>query len=181
MALAAPQQLMAQDRSIVDEAYAGDIIGIFDPGVFAIGDTVATRQANASFPAYRPLRPSCSQRCGRRIPQSASSSSRAWSRLRRRVRFKYSAAGPGMEAVIVGVVGVLQFEVPEYRLKNEYNVEIIRENLPYEHVRWVEKRRGGFRHQAPTAYERHQNRRGSQGQQPAAVHLAVEYHLCARP
>ena len=44
----------------------------------------------------------------------------------------------GMESVIVGVVGVLQFEVLEYRLKNEYNVEIIRENLPYEHVRWVE-------------------------------------------
>ena len=43
-----------------------------------------------------------------------------------------------MESVIVGVVGVLQFEVLEYRLKNEYNVEIIRENLPYEHVRWVE-------------------------------------------
>ncbi len=71
--------------------------------------------------------------------------------------------GSGMEAVIVGVVGVLQFEVLEYRLKNEYNVEIIRENLPYEHVRWVEKRRGGFRHQAPTAYERHQNRRGFKG------------------
>ena len=43
-----------------------------------------------------------------------------------------------MEEIIVGVVGVLQFEVLEYRLKNEYNVEIIRENLPYEHVRWVE-------------------------------------------
>ena len=43
----------------------------------------------------------------------------------------------GMESVIVGVVGVLQFEVLEYRLKNEYNVEIIRENLPYEHIRWI--------------------------------------------
>ncbi len=45
MALAAPQQLMAQDRSVVDEAYAGDIIGIFDPGVFSIGDTVCDPQA----------------------------------------------------------------------------------------------------------------------------------------
>lgn len=49
-----------------------------------------------------------------------------------------------MEEVIVGVVGVLQFEVLEYRLKNEYNVEIIRENLPYEHVRWVENDEEGF-------------------------------------
>ena len=44
----------------------------------------------------------------------------------------------GMEEIIVGVVGVLQFEVLKYRLKNEYNVEISLENLPYEHIRWIE-------------------------------------------
>ena len=38
--LSQPQQMMAQDRKIVDEAYAGDIIGVFDPGIFAIGDTL---------------------------------------------------------------------------------------------------------------------------------------------
>ena len=42
-----------------------------------------------------------------------------------------------MERVIVGVVGVLQFEVLEYRLKNEYKVDIVRNNLPYQHIRWV--------------------------------------------
>ena len=44
----------------------------------------------------------------------------------------------GMEEIIVGVVGVLQFEVLEYRLKNEYNVEIKLEQLPYEYIRWIE-------------------------------------------
>ena len=43
----------------------------------------------------------------------------------------------GMEEIIVGVVGVLQFEVLKYRLENEYNVEIRLENLPYEHIRWI--------------------------------------------
>lgn len=43
-----------------------------------------------------------------------------------------------MEEIIVGVVGVLQFEVLEYRLKNEYNVDIKLEPLPYEHIRWIE-------------------------------------------
>ena len=43
-----------------------------------------------------------------------------------------------MEEIIVGVVGVLQFEVLKYRLENEYNVEIRLENLPYEHIRWIE-------------------------------------------
>ena len=42
-----------------------------------------------------------------------------------------------MEEIIVGVVGVLQFEVLQYRLENEYNVEIKLERLPYEHIRWV--------------------------------------------
>ena len=44
-----------------------------------------------------------------------------------------------MEEIIVGVVGVLQFEVLEYRLKNEYNVEIIKQPLPYQYVRWVKE------------------------------------------
>ena len=43
----------------------------------------------------------------------------------------------GMEEIIVGVVGVLQFEVLKYRLENEYNVEIRMEPLPYEHIRWI--------------------------------------------
>ena len=46
----------------------------------------------------------------------------------------------GMEEIIVGVVGVLQFEVLQYRLENEYNVEIRMEQLPYEHVRWIENK-----------------------------------------
>ena len=41
--LAQPQQLMAQDRAIIDEAYAGDIIGVFDPGIFSIGDTICEK------------------------------------------------------------------------------------------------------------------------------------------
>ena len=43
----------------------------------------------------------------------------------------------GMERVIVGVVGVLQFEVLEYRLKNEYKVDVIRRDLPFRYIRWI--------------------------------------------
>ena len=45
-----------------------------------------------------------------------------------------------MEEIIVGVVGVLQFDVLKYRLENEYNVEIKLEPLPYEHIRWIENK-----------------------------------------
>ena len=46
----------------------------------------------------------------------------------------------GLEEIIVGVVGVLQFDVLKYRLENEYNVEIRLDNLPYEHIRWIENK-----------------------------------------
>ena len=48
----------------------------------------------------------------------------------------------GMEEVIVGVVGTLQFDVFEYRLRSEYNVEIRMEGLPYEYLRWIDRYEG---------------------------------------
>lgn len=50
----------------------------------------------------------------------------------------FQEIGGGMEEVIVGVVGTLQFDVLEYRLKNEYNVDIRMEGLPYQYIRWIE-------------------------------------------
>ena len=55
--LATGTQLMAQDRAIVDEAYAGDIIGLFDPGIFSIGDTLCTGKKKVQFagiPTFSP-------------------------------------------------------------------------------------------------------------------------------
>ena len=46
----------------------------------------------------------------------------------------------GMEEIICGVVGMLQFDVLKFRLKNEYNVEILLDTLPYEHIRWIVNR-----------------------------------------
>ena len=50
----------------------------------------------------------------------------------------FTEIGGSMEEIIVGVVGVLQFEVLEYRLKNEYNVNIKREPLGYQFIRWID-------------------------------------------
>ena len=57
MRLSQPQQLMAQDRHVVEEAYAGDIIGVFDPGIFSIGDTVCApgkKFAYEGIPTFAP-------------------------------------------------------------------------------------------------------------------------------
>src|SRR5699024_7766522 len=50
----------------------------------------------------------------------------------------FREVGGGMEEVIVGVVGTLQFDVFRYRLENEYNVEVRMENLPYSYIRWID-------------------------------------------
>ena len=50
--LTQPQQLMAQDRKIVEEAYAGDIIGVFDPGIFSIGDTLCASNEKFEFEGH---------------------------------------------------------------------------------------------------------------------------------
>ena len=52
-----PQQLMASDRAVIDVAYAGDIIGVFDPGIFSIGDTVCEKDADIRYegiPSFAP-------------------------------------------------------------------------------------------------------------------------------
>jgi len=52
----------------------------------------------------------------------------------------FQEPGRGMEEMVVGVVGTLQFDVLEYRLKNEYNVDIRMESLPYQYIRWIENK-----------------------------------------
>ena len=67
--LSQPQQMMAQDRKIVDEAYAGDIIGVFDPGIFSIGDTVCMpKDKICIMKVSRPLHRSILHECVRWIP-----------------------------------------------------------------------------------------------------------------
>ena len=50
----------------------------------------------------------------------------------------FKIPGAGLEEVIVGVVGTLQFDVFEYRMKNEYNVDLRMSSLPYDHLRLIE-------------------------------------------
>ncbi|NCB29274.1 MAG: peptide chain release factor 3 [Clostridia bacterium] len=137
--LAQPQQLMAQDRSIVDEAFAGDIIGVFDPGIFSIGDTVCDPTMKCVYSGIPTFAPELFARVRQKDTLKRKQFVKGVEQIAREGAIQiFHEPNTGMEEVIVGVVGVLQFEVLEYRLKNEYNVEIIREGLPYEHLRWIE-------------------------------------------
>ncbi len=137
--LSRPQQLMAAEREIIEEAYAGDIIGVFDPGMFSIGDTLCAPGKKFAFdpiPTFAPehfarVRPKDTLKRKQFIKGAEQIAQEGAIQI-----FKIPYAG--MEEVIVGVVGTLQFDVFQYRLKNEYNVDIIMETLPYEYLRWIE-------------------------------------------
>lgn len=139
MQLAQPQQLMAQDRSIVDEAYAGDIIGVFDPGIFSIGDTVCDPARKCTYSGIPTFAPEMFARVRQKDTLKRKQFVKGVEQIAQEGAIQiFREPQTGLEEVIVGVVGQLQFEVLEYRLKNEYNVEIIREMLPYEHLRWID-------------------------------------------
>ncbi|MCR4841258.1 MAG: peptide chain release factor 3 [Lachnospiraceae bacterium] len=136
--LAQPQQMMAQERHIVEEAYAGDIIGVFDPGIFSIGDTLTTSSDNFSFEGIPTFAPEHFARCRQVDTMKRKQFTKGINQIAQEGAIQiFREVGSGMEEIIVGVVGVLQFDVLKFRLKSEYNVDISLDPLPYEHIRWI--------------------------------------------
>lgn len=136
--LSQPQQLMAQDRKIIEEAYAGDIIGVFDPGIFSIGDTLCTGE-KVQFEGIPTFAPEHFARVRQMDTMKRKQFIKGVNQIAQEGAIQiFQEFNTGMEEIIVGVVGVLQFEVLTYRLENEYNVEVKLEKLPYEYIRWVD-------------------------------------------
>ena len=137
--LAQPQQLMAQERAIIDEAYAGDIIGVFDPGIFSIGDTITVPGKKFKYSGIPTFAPEHFCRVSAKDSMKRKQFEKGIMQIAQEGAIQiFHEPFTGVEEVIVGVVGVLQFEVLEYRLKTEYGVDVRRRAMPYELVRWVE-------------------------------------------
>lgn len=139
--LSQPQQMMAQDRKIVEEAYAGDIIGVFDPGIFSIGDTLCSSNEKFEFEGI----PTFALEHFARVRQVDTMKRKQFLKGVTQIAQEgaiqiFQEYNTGMEEIIVGVVGELQFEVLTYRLENEYNVEVKLDKLPYEYIRWIENK-----------------------------------------
>ena len=141
MRLSQPQQIMASERKILDEAYAGDIIGVFDPGIFSIGDTICTAKSKFLYDGIPTFAPEHFARVRQVDTMKRKQFMKGVTQIAQEGAIQiFQEFNTGMEEIIVGVVGVLQFEVLKYRLENEYNVEIKLEPLPYEHIRWIENK-----------------------------------------
>lgn len=139
--LSQPQQFLAQDREIIDEAFAGDIIGVFDPGIFSIGDTLCKSNKKFKFEGIPTFAPEFFARVRPMDTMKRKQFVKGISQISQEGAIQvFKELYIGMEELIVGVVGVLQFEVLEYRLKNEYGVDIKIDRLPYRFVRWIENK-----------------------------------------
>ncbi len=137
--LSQPQQMMAQDRKIVEEAYAGDIIGVFDPGIFSIGDTVCAPGEQIEFEGIPTFAPEHFAKIRQVDTMKRKQFIKGVSQIAQEGAIQiFQEFNTGMEEIIVGVVGVLQFDVLRFRLESEYGVEIRMDPLTYEYIRWIE-------------------------------------------
>ena len=126
---------------MVNEAYAGDIIGVFDPGIFSIGDTVCMPGRKFAYEGIPTFAPEHFARVRQVDTMKRKQFVKGINQIAQEGAIQiFQEFNTGMEEIIVGVVGVLQFDVLKYRLENEYNVEIRLDNLPYEHIRWIENK-----------------------------------------
>ena len=143
--LAQPQQFLAQDREIVEKAYAGDIIGVFDPGIFSIGDTLCMNSNKFKFEGIPTFAPEHFARIKTVDTMKRKQFIKGVTEIAQEGAIQvFKELHIGIEEIIVGVVGVLQLEVLEYRLKNEYGVEVKMERLPFRFIRWVEELPSGM-------------------------------------
>ena len=136
--LSQPQQLMAQERKILDEAYAGDIIGVFDPGIFSIGDTISVPGKVFAYEGIPTFAPEHFAKVRQVDTMKRKQFIKGVTQIAQEGAIQiFQEYNTGMEEIIVGVVGVLQFDVLKFRLENEYGVEIRMDAMPHEYIRWV--------------------------------------------
>ena len=137
MQLKQPQQFMADEREAVETAYAGDIIGLFDPGCFHLGDALSSgpKVHFSSIPVFAP------EHFARVRPEDSMKRKQFLKGINQLAEEgaiqTFLRTETGREELLVGVVGVLQFEVLEHRLKTEYGVNMLMDRMNFHFVRWV--------------------------------------------
>lgn len=134
--LSQPQQFFAQERTVVEEAYPGDIIGVFDPGIFRIGDTLCESGA-FEFEKLPQFSPEHFARIAMTDTSKHKQFHKGVQQLSEEGAIQVFRIANRTEDMILGVVGRLQFEVFEYRMKAEYGTSVSILDLPYRYARWL--------------------------------------------
>jgi peptide chain release factor 3 len=126
---------MAQDRGLVDDAWPGDIIGLHNHGTISIGDSFSEGE-KLQFTGIPNFAPELFRRAQLRDPLKLKALQKGLMQLSEEGATQFFRPVQSNE-LILGAVGVLQFDVVAYRLKSEYNVDAIFENVNVQTARWV--------------------------------------------
>jgi len=130
-------RLFASDRESVDVAYAGDVVGLANPGVFAIGDTLCDG-APVRFDPIPSFEPEHFALVRSIDTASYKSFQKGIAQLREEGAIQvFHPYGDVRNEPILAAVGALQFEVVKYRLESEYNVKTVFQTLPYTTARRI--------------------------------------------
>lgn len=135
-------QFIANEKATVDDAYAGDIVGVSDTGNFAIGDSISAEKVLRfeDIPKFAPelfARMSVGDAMRRKKMQEALNHLSEEGAIQLFIEPMVGAQDP-----IIGVVGELQFEVLLHRMKDEYNLEVRLNPLPFTVARWPKDQQG---------------------------------------
>ncbi|MEB3222248.1 MAG: peptide chain release factor 3 [Candidatus Sericytochromatia bacterium] len=135
--LAKSLQFMAQDRALVEVAFPGDVVGLFDPGFLRIGDTLCEGAA-IEFQGIPRFTPEIFATIALKDPSKRKQFKKGLDQLIEEGAVQmFFRPSVGEQEPILGAVGRLQFDVFAHRLKAEYGVDVIFRELPYETARWV--------------------------------------------
>jgi peptide chain release factor 3 len=131
-------QFLGQERTAVDEAYAGDILGVWDGGILRIGDTLVSG-ARFEFEGVPRFSPEHFVVAALKDPMKRKQLKTGLEQLSEEgaVQLFFDRNRLSRDPIL-GAVGVLQFEVIQHRLQSEYGVSVHLNALPYRHARWVE-------------------------------------------
>ena len=137
MRLSAPQQFLARERTAVEEAWPGDVIGVVDKGTLRIGDTLSA-MGDLEFSGIPRFAPEHFARVTVTDPMRRKQLDAGLRQLTEegaaQVFYTESEAGP---SPVIGAVGLLQFDVMLFRLEHEYGVACRLERFAYRYPRWI--------------------------------------------
>ncbi|MFD0961154.1 peptide chain release factor 3 [Paenibacillus chungangensis] len=134
--LSQPQQFLAQDRDIVDVAYPGDIIGLFDPGIFRIGDSLS-QKSDIIFDELPTFSPEIFAKVTVKNALKHKQYQKGLDQLTEEGTIQVFYSTGNFDETILGVVGQLQFEVFEHRMRMEYGVEVQLHRMSFQFARWI--------------------------------------------
>jgi len=135
--LAKSNAFLAAERTVAEEAFPGDVIGLFDPGVFRIGDTLsgAPMEPFEGIPRFSPehfVRVRAVNAMKRKQLKAGLDQLSEEGAIQ-----VFRTPGSGGENPVLGAVGALQFDVLQFRLEHEYGVEVVQDPLPFTIARWI--------------------------------------------